>query len=473
MQLKSVIGFAIGPIGSALIGLITVPIVAWLFSPADVGRLNVFQVALSFALLFSVLGLDQAYVREFHEVEERPRLLLSCFLPGFLLLTTGVIGASFFSANIASALYGVTDGQLAWLTLFAFLVTYISRFLSLILRMQERGWAYSASQVLPKLLSLALILCVPVFGLKADFRTLQGIVIAGLSAVFVVYSWNTRSEWRSALGQRVDPRELRKLLLFGLPLVLSGLAYWGLTATSTVALRHLSSLEELAIYSVTASFAGAAVIFQSIFATVWAPTVYKWVAQGVDMRKVDDVARHALVVVCLIIVTVGAFSWLVDFLLPQHYRSVRYLLACAVVPSLLYTLSEITTVGIGISRRTGWTVWITLVALLANLQLSWSLIPELGATGAVLANGASFFVFFVLRTEVSAALWRQFPRMKLYVMLAALLAVALAVAALGPQLPPMYPVLWIVVLLFVITMLRHEAKDLFVLMRHHLPGVSK
>ena len=76
MQLKSLIGFAVGPIGSALIGLITVPVVAWSFTPADVGRLNVFQLAISFALLFSVLGLDQAYVREYHEVEGRPRLLL-------------------------------------------------------------------------------------------------------------------------------------------------------------------------------------------------------------------------------------------------------------------------------------------------------------------------------------------------------------------------------------------------------------
>ncbi len=473
MQLKSLIGFAVGPIGSALIGLITVPVVAWSFTPADVGRLNVFQLAISFALLFSVLGLDQAYVREYHEVEGRPRLLLSCFLPGFLFLTAGVIGASFFSEKFAFVLYGIADDRMAWLTLFAFLVAYVSRFLSLILRMQERGWAYSASQVIPKLLSLALILCVSVFSLRADFHTLQSIVIAGLLAVLLVYGWNTRNEWRSALRQRVDAQELRKLLLFGLPLVLSGLAYWGLTATSTVALRHLSSLEELAIYSVTASFAGAAIIFQSIFATVWAPTVYKWVTQGVDMRKVDDVARHALVVVCLIMVAVGGFSWLADFLLPQHYRSVKYLLACAVAPSLLYTLSEVTTVGIGISRRTGWTVWITLVALLANLLLSWWLVPELGAAGAVLANGVSFFLFFVLRTEVSAALWRQFPRMKLYGMLGALLSVALAVAAVGPELPLLYPIIWIVVLLFVVTMLRHETKELFVLMRHHSLGVSK
>lgn len=468
MRLKSILAFAIGPIGSALLGLITVPAVAWLFSPADVGRLNVFQVTVSFALLFAVLGLDQAYVREFHGTEARSRLLLSCFVPGFVLLVSAALIAVLFSSELATALYGLDDARLFWVTLFAFLVTYISRFLSLILRMQERGWAYSASQVLPKLLSLGLILSVPVFGLDPKFHTLQGIVVAGLVAVMAVFGWNTRADWLAALQQRIAWNELRALLAFGLPLVISGLAYWGLSATSTITLRRWSTLDELAVYSVTNSFAGAAVIFQSIFATVWAPTVYKWVAQGVDMRKVDDVARHALVVVCLIMATVGVFSWLVDYLLPAHYRQVKYLLACAIVPSLLYTMSEITTVGIGISRRTGWTVWITLAALLTNFLLSWWWVPQFGAQGAVLANGIAFFAFFVLRTEVSAALWRQFPRTKLYITLTALLVVASVIAADGSQFPDVYPLIWFAVLVFGAMLLRHESRDLVALARRQL-----
>lgn len=473
MRPQSILGFAIGPVGSALMGLITVPVVAWLFSPADVGRLNVFQVSMSFALLFAVLGLDQAYVREFHGSETRSRLLLSCFVPGFVLLVAAILVVLFFSSDLAFTLYALADARLLWMTLLAFLVTYVSKFLSLILRMQERGWAYSVSQLLPKLLALGLILSIPAFGLSPTFHTLQGIMVVGLVAAMAVFGWNTRADWLAALRERIVWTEMRALLGFGLPLVISGLAYWGLTATSTVTLRRWSTLDELAVYAVTSSFAGAAVIFQSIFATVWAPTVYKWVAQGVDMRKVDDVARHALVVVCLLIVTVGVCSWLVGYVLPTHYRQVKYLLACAVVPSLMYTLSEITTVGIGISRRTGWTVWITLAALLTNLLLSWWWVPPYGATGAVLANGVAFFVFFVLRTEVSAALWRQFPRAKLYFMLATLLLLASAVAAAGNKLPTVYPILWLGVLVFVIMLLRQESADLVVLMKRHLPGASK
>lgn len=473
MRTRTVIGFAIGPIGSGLLGLITVPAVAWLFSPADVGRMNVFQVSLSFTLLLTVLGLDQAYVREFHETKSRDRLLLSCFMPGFLLLVGLSVLSLPFASSLATRLYDIADSRIFLLTLLACYATYISRFLSLILRMNERGWAYSASQVFPKLLTLLFILSVPLFGLEANFHTLQVIMIVALLAVLVAYGWNTRQDWQAARRERVALRELRPLLSFGLPLILSGLAYWGLTATSTFALRTWSSLDELAVYSVTNSFAGAAVIFQSIFATIWAPTVYKWVAQGVDMRKVDDVARHALVVVCMVFVGIGLFSWLTDYVLPSHYRPVKYLLACAVAPSLLYTLSEITTVGIGITRRTGLTIWITLAALMTNVLLSWWWVPRHGAAGAVLANGMAFFVFFVLRTEVSAALWRQFPRAKLYAMLGLMLAIASTIAAARGQLPNYYPAVWLGALVVALLLLFKETKDLFAMVMRYVPGGLK
>lgn len=473
MRARDVMGFAVGPIGSALLGLITVPAVAWTFAPADVGRLNVFQISLSFAILLTMLGLDQAYVREYHGASNRPRLLLSCFLPGFLLVVTLGALAIPLSSGLALALYGVENSQFVLLTVLAIAASYVARFLSLILRMQERGWAYSASHILPKLVSLLLVLGVPVLGVEADFRLLQGIVIFGLLAVMFIYAWNTRHEWQVAIRERICWQELRGLLSFGSPLVFSGLVYWGLTATSTFSIRHWSTLDELAVYSVTSSFAGAAVVFQSIFATIWAPTVYKWVAQGVDMGRVDEVARHALVIACLIFVVVGLFSWIVVYLVPPHYYSVKYLLACAVAPPLFYTLSEVTTVGIGITRRTRLTVWITLAAFLTNVALSWWWVPCHGAAGAVLANGVAFFVFFALRTEVSAALWRQFPRSKLYLVLGLMLVVASAVAAIRGQLPDYYPLVWLLALFAVAVLMMSEVKDLYSMLVRHIPGVLK
>lgn len=473
MKARNILGFAFGPLTGAVIGAVAVPIMAWVFSPADIGRLNVFQMCLSFALLLSSLGLDSAYVREYHVVDDRSRLLASCFLPGFLQILLIFALTVPFGSHVAEWLYSIADPQLYLVTALAFIASYISRFLSLILRMQERGWAYSASQILPKLLSLILIGCVALLEVDTNFHLLQSITFAGTLVIMVTYAWNTRQDWARAIHVRIRRDEMTSLLAYGFPLALSGLAYWGLTATSTFALRHWSTLEDLAVYSVTSSFASAAVIFQSIFATIWAPTVYKWVAHGVDMKKVDDVVRHALPIVCLIFIAVGLFSWLVDYILPPHYRPVKYLLAAAVAPSLLYTLSEVTTVGISISRRTGWTIWITLAALLANMGMNWWLVPRYGAAGAVLSNAAAFFLFFLLRTEVSAAVWRQFPRARLYALLGLMIAPASVIAGFAARLPSYYPLVWLVPLGIAVITCRREFVDLFAMFRNRLGEIAR
>lgn len=443
MNLRRIFGFALGPIASAAFGLITVPVVAWSFSAEDVGRLNVLQVTLSFCLLLAVLGLDQAYVREFHEAPDRSRLLKACFTPGIILLMVGAVSIMPFSSEVSQLLYGSPTSAFFWITLACVVAAFIARFLSLILRMQERGLAFSMSQVIPKALFLIILSAIFLFELPRSFLTLLLAFFASSVAVAAVYMWNTRAEWYPAVTAQLDKKQVQSLLKFGAPLIFSGLAYWGLIATSTIALRSLSTFSELGIYSVTTSIAGVAAIFQSIFTVVWAPIVYKWVAAGVDVSRIDRVARQALAMVCVIFLACGMFSWLADYLLPVKYSDVKYLVLCAIVQPLLYTLSEITCVGIGISRRTVLTVWVNVAALCANAFLSLWLVPLHGAAGAMLANAVAYLVFFVARTEASASVWRQFPRARLYVFTGLTVALAMATAALGSKLPFHYVFVWL------------------------------
>jgi O-antigen/teichoic acid export membrane protein len=121
---------------------------------------------------------------------------------------------------------------------------------------------------------------------------------------------------------------------------------------------------------------------------------------------------------------------------------VKYLVLCAIVQPLLYTLSEITSVGIGITRRTVLTIWVTMAALCANVLLSLWLVPMHGAAGAVVANAVAYLVFFVARTETSANVWRQFARARLYVFTSLGVAFAVVTVSLGPTLPFHYALLW-------------------------------
>ena len=460
MNKSKILGFALGPVAAAILGLIIVPITTWFFSSDDVGRLSIFQVVISFGVLFSVLGLDQAYVREFHEVKEKPKLFRTCFLPGIFLLFALSLGTSFFSKEIAKILYGNDDSRLYWATLLALVASYISRFLSLILRMNERGLAFSISQVLPKALQLLIIVGLAITTWQKNFVSLVLSALISLLLVLGLYAWNTRKEWRGALRESIDIAQLYRLLNFGFPLVFSGLAYWGLTATGTFALRGLSNLSELAVYSVATSFAAGAAIFQSIFSVIWAPIVYKWVAEDADMSRVDIVAHQMLAIMCTITVAYGAFSWITDWLLPLQYSQVKYLLLCCIVQPLLYTLSEITAVGITITRRTVLSLWITLAAASANVALSFSLVPALGATGAVIANALAFLIFFVGRTEVSAKIWRNLPRRRIYFFVFLSVGLSILTGLFSEKTPLPIGFVWGALIPLVLYFFRGEFRDL-------------
>lgn len=442
MNSIKIVGFAVGPIGAAFLSLITLPVITWFFSQEDVGRIAMLQITISFSTLLFSLGLDQSYVREFHDVDDKPALLKNAILPGLSLLFITLFVLLSFGGNLAYWLFEQQEWYLSLMISIALMAAFISRFLSLVLRMNERGLAYSMSQLLPKVMLLVII---GSYVLVDADKILANLVLANTAAiVFVclIFAFNTRREWIAGIAAPIDYQHLKMMLRFGLPLILGGVAYWGLTATDRIFLRILSSFDELGIYSVAASFAGAATILQSIFSTVWAPTVYKWVSKGEGLENLYKVNRYILGLVVFLFCLFGLFSWVVTLFLPESYSGVQWILVSCLGAPLLYTLSETTVVGIGITRRSGFSMLASLIAFAVNLLGNWLMIPRFGAAGAAVSTCISFWIFFLLRTEFSIYLWKPMPRLFLYGYSIVVVAGACSFTLLGESLYPFALVFW-------------------------------
>lgn len=467
MTPKKIAAFAIGPIGAALLSVISLPIVTWLFSQEDVGRLAMMQVTLGFSILLFGLGLDQAYVREFHETEDKPALLKQAVLPGFSLLIVTLLILLSFGGALSDWLFGIPETHLSVLVVVALLASYISRFLSLVLRMNERGLAYSMSQLLPKLLLLLIIGSYAITGVDKNLTMLVLANVAAISFVCVIYAWNTREEWYRSLRGKLDFVRLKGMLKFALPLIPGSLAYWGLTAVDKVFLRTYASFEELGIYSVSVSFAAAASILQSVFSTVWAPTVYKWASTGRGLDNINKVSRYILVLVVLGFSIAGLMSWVVTIFLPNDYSAVQWIVVSCVGFPLLYTLSETTVMGIGITKRSSFSMAASALAFCVNLVGNWFLVPKFGASGAAVSTCISFLVFFVLRTEFSIYVWRPIPRMLLYTYTGVIVAGASIFTLWGELLGIWMSVFWLFVLGSCFWVFRKEALEVLRLIRGH------
>ena len=458
MNIKTVFRFGIGPVGSALLGFATLPVVTWLFSVGDVGRFALLQVALNFSMLVFTLGMDQAYVREFHEWKNKGELLRTTFLPAFMLFLALVIGAAFVPGVIANFLFESDKRLLGYIALLAVSTGLIFRFSLMVLRMEEKGLAFSAGQILPKLLFLILVLVYWLANISVGISYLAGAFATSFVVTISVLILLIRHHVSEMLKSSIDWTKFKAILSYSLPLVLGTAAFWGLTAVDKLFLRALSTFEQLGVYSVAVSFAAAATILQGVFSTLWAPMVYKWLNsdQGIELGRIHSVVKQVAITISLIFALAGSFSWLLDFVLPDQYANVKFLVLCCLSFPLFYTLSETTVVGIGISRRSSFSMYASLLAFALNCVLNYFFIPKYGAVAAAISSAIAFWVFLLMRTEFSIYVWKPMPRSTIYSLSCLQLACVIGSVIYGPDNPAVVHGLWFMLLVGLIYKFRAE-----------------
>ena len=227
MDVKKILSFSIGPIGAAGLGLITVPIVTWLFSAESIGKMSLVLVIASFFNLFFTLGLDQAYVREYYEVKDKPLLLKMTFFPGFIALSIVLIILCFFSSYLISFTFPTEKKDVFIITILYFITVFLNRFVGLTLRMQGKALAYSFCQLFPKLLLIFILIIYVSLSINLVFKYLLIANFISLSTITFIYVWINRQEWRLALKSTIDRKELKSMLKFGSPLILASLSFGG------------------------------------------------------------------------------------------------------------------------------------------------------------------------------------------------------------------------------------------------------
>lgn len=427
MNKKKLVGYALGPLGAAGLGFISLPLLTWFYSVEDVAKISMLLLVMNFGILTFCFGLDQAYIREYHEVSSKQALFRLVVSPSvavvsILALLLLLIEPSF----IAFALYGNDSNYLAFLTVLCVVFAVFSRYLSLILRMQERAIEYSLSQLLPKLIFLLCVVCIIFSGLPKNDGSLITAQFASVFAVLIILLWSTRREVYRSFTAEPSELELAVLLKFGFPLMMGGFAAFGLQVMDKVFLRSMSTFGELGVYSVAVSIAAVASIFANIFNLIWSPMVYKWTSENsLDYSIIDNISEHLLAAVFFVMALAGTFSFVFPYFLPDEYVAIQSLITACLIAPLFYTLSETTAVGITLTRKTHLLMWASFIALSVNAYGNYLLVSELGAPGAAISTAIAFAVFYAVRTEFSRQVWRNMPTLKAYITMGVLLVTSI------------------------------------------------
>lgn len=430
--LKRFFAFLAGPVVGSGISFLIVPLTTWLVSPSEFGKASIYSFAISLFSLVVFLGLDQAYVREYHETKDRSSLFMnSLFFPLIFSFITSLI-VFFLWRSFSLALFGEEDFLSAIIFVFAFPFTVLERFNILSIRMQERAGLYSVLIILRQLIRAPMILLFLFF-----VRDFHGIILAEATTQVLVpllSGYASRKNWSFPFP--FDKRLIKSLLRFGLPLLPATILMWIFNAMATISLRYWGTFEEVGIYSSAFKIISVLNIFNSAFSTFWVPTAYRWRREGVDFQKFECVGNILCIFMTFLGFAVIAGRHIIVLMLSPAYKTASALLPFLVFIPVMYSISEVTVVGINFSKRTEFHLLISILSVIVNIFCNLLFVPKLGAQGAAIAMGVSYICFFGFRTVISCKLWNRI-RYSIYSINVFLLIVFAVLAQVN-----FYPLFW-------------------------------
>ncbi|MCK1981942.1 MULTISPECIES: lipopolysaccharide biosynthesis protein [Peribacillus] len=419
--IKLFMSFAIGPIGAALINFLTIPVITWMVTPEEYGKTAIFILmqTLTTALIF--LGMDQSFVREYNERENKRELLFISFLIPLLFSFVTAIFILFFDEELAGLLFN--ENNVVVIQLFALWIPFITleRFLLLNIRMQEKGLIYSYFNILSKLLIFLFTLLLLLFWAK-NYTVVIAANVAGQIITDLILIFYCRKSI-SISYKYLNKKLINKMFRFGTPFIPTAFLMWFINSTDRIILQRYSSPSELGVYFAALKVVGVFTIFQTIFSTFWIPIAYKWENEKVDTKEFTKISHYLTCSMSIIFLLILFVKKVFVLILSTQYSDVIYIVPFLIFFPIMFTMGETTGLGIAFARKTHYNIWISIILAIVNFIINIVLVKQYDAVGASIAIGITYILYFWIRTLVSRRVWYKF-KLKFYAIHTIILIIA-------------------------------------------------
>lgn len=402
--LKSFINVGFAGVLNLVIGFFTTPVITRIVKPEEYGKVSIFGMYTSLALMFLCLGMDQALLRFYYKTDS---LSYKRRVFGETLLTSFLIAAFFVSAGLLFIRSGIIAFEFDWfcsvLLAINILGNVLYRFSMILVRLNHNSSLYGKIEVINRIVNVAtaliLLKCCRINGV---YSLSIAMVAAVLLCVFISLYSQRHFLFQKSGNEGFDRREVFSFLRYGYPYIFSmGLAVL-FQSMDKMALNHYKTYAEVGVYTSAMALISMIGIIQTSFSTIWGPRSVEHYEEHPDDTGYYSIAFS---VITVIMFTVGITLILIKdvfaLLLGESYREAAYIMPFLVFYPVMYTVSEITVGGISFARKSKMHVLVSASACLTNLAGNYLLVPRLGGRGAAISTGISYIVFFIIRTILS------------------------------------------------------------------------
>ena len=428
--LKSFASFSLGTWIGAGLSIITTPVITWLIKPEEFGKSSMFILAYSLLVNLLSLSTDQGFSRFYIEKteEERPKLLATSLITSIF----GILCIEFFKYKISVILFSSNNYINVIRLLEVGIISGICyRFTSMNLRMSSSGLRYSYIQIIVAISNFLITLFIAFFISKTFYAIIAAFVLSQIIGIFFTVAFNTKFWFDIIKSFRyIKYESIKPILFYSIPFIPTFIVDWVFQGVDRSFLRLYSNFNEIGLYATATKISYSLNIIQSGFATFWLPFSYNLYEKDPENTAVYKQFFNLLSFAFgLIILLLISSQKIIAKILAKEYHDVIYVFPFLLFIPFLYTLSEITVVGVNFKKKTQNHFYIIVVSTIVNLFFAYFLIRKWGAMGAAISMFIGYLVFFAMRTYIAGKLYKLNVDIKKWVIGISLILLAVSASS--------------------------------------------
>lgn len=390
--------YTIGNMANRLAGFLMIPLYTHYLSPADYGVLDLIELFLMMAIIvFGLQSIGGAMTRIYYDFEDsdKRQRVVSTALIGLAALNLVVVAAGILAAAVLSKLvFGSPEYK--DLIAVAFVAMFFGNMVEVILvyeRICQRALFFVGYSLIALVASLALNIYFIAFLHFGIWGFIWGkLIVTTVGASYLI------ARTLPKVGIAFDRGIGMRMVEFGSPLIVVGLAFFVIHFSNRFFLNSYASLHDVGIYSLAYKFAILiTIIVGEPFGRVWSVNVFDYSKQ--DGWRERFARIFAYLIFFLALGGLGISLFIEDVI--RLMADDSFLAAAAVVPVLIlgYVLRECGDYFrniLYINKRSGLMSRIAGGCALLTLGLNWALIPVFGVHGAAIATATTWLAYLLL-----------------------------------------------------------------------------
>ena len=370
-----------------------IPIYIRYLSTGHYGALNVGYVFINFFVLFGMLGQNESLTRFYRDGT------LGTKHPGVLGAAATMVGAAslllaallFFSATNAARLLFNDAGLLDFfrLILLVGIIEAWNLLFVVLLQIEKKNRLYAWALLLKHSLKLGLtwvFLAVFSLGIRGAILAL---LAGGSALILLILPFAMRH-----IHFRFDTAIIKKMLHYGLPFVLTGLAMYLLFQIDQIMLKFLIGLEAVAVYGMSYKLGSAVQYVNTSFSLAWFPHIFAR-DEARARSTIIRVSELYLIIISMIGLVLSILTrFFLPLILPVRYAAATDIIPWVVWGYIIYGLTDFFSAGLLLRLKSGLFSLIAGIAAVLNIALNYLLIPVYGMASAAVVTFISFVFLF-------------------------------------------------------------------------------